>query len=75
MKSITVQANDAGQRLDKFLGKTFGNLPVSMMYKAIRTKNIKLNGKRCQISTRIKEGDIITLYAGGQNPAGVDFIA
>lgn len=62
MKSITIRANDAGQRLDKFLTKTFGNLPVSMMYKYIRTKDIKLNGKRCQISTRLSEGDVITLY-------------
>ncbi len=79
MKSITVQANDAGQRLDKFLGKTFGNLPVSMMYKAIRTKNIKLNGKRCQISTRIKEGDIITLYVKDdalmETPVQYDFMS
>lgn len=62
MKSVTIKANDAGQRLDKFLTKMFGNLPVSMMYKCIRTKDIKLNGKRCQISTRLTEGDVITLY-------------
>ena len=44
MKQITVQANDAGQRVDKFLTKTFAALPPPLMYKAIRTKNIKLNG-------------------------------
>ncbi len=62
MKSITVNANDAGQRLDKLLTKTFRELPTSLMYKGIRTKNIKLNGKRCEISTRVQEGDVITLY-------------
>ncbi len=62
MKSITVNTNDAGQRLDKLLTKTFRELPTSLMYKGIRTKNIKLNGKRCEISTRVQEGDIITLY-------------
>ena len=62
MRQITVGKNDAGQRLDKFLTKTYTKLPQSMLYKGIRTKNIKLNGKRCQISSRIQEGDIISLY-------------
>ncbi|TQI65759.1 RluA family pseudouridine synthase [Clostridium sp. KNHs216] len=62
MKEITISANDAGQRLDKFLTKSFSNLPQSMMYKSIRKKDIKLNGKRCEISTRLNEGDVLTLY-------------
>lgn len=62
MKSITVNTNDAGQRIDKLLTKTFRALPTSLLYKGIRTKNIKLNGKRCEISTRVKEGDVIALY-------------
>lgn len=62
MKTVTVGPNDAGQRLDKFLTKSFPNLPQSMMYKSIRKKDIKLNGKRCEISTRLEEGDVLTLY-------------
>ncbi len=55
-------ANDAGQRLDKFLSKSFPNLPKSMLYKSIRKKDIKCNGKRCDIATRLQIGDILTLY-------------
>lgn len=62
MKTVVAGANDAGQRLDKFLGKAFPNLPSSMMYKGIRKKDIKINGKRCEISTHLKEGDVLTLY-------------
>ena len=62
MKTVTVNRNDAGQRLDKFLQKTFRQLPVSLLYKHIRKKDIKINGKRCEISQRIAEGDVITLY-------------
>ena len=62
MKTITVHKNDARQRLDKFLTKAFRSLPVSLMYKAIRTKKIKCNGKRCEISTRLQPGDVLTLY-------------
>ena len=49
MEKLTVGMNDAGQRLDKFLTKTFRNLPKSMMYKFIRTKKIKVNRKRAEI--------------------------
>lgn len=62
MKSICIGANDSGQRLDKFLTKSFPNLPQSMMYKSIRKKDIKLNGKRCEISTRLKINDVLTMY-------------
>jgi len=60
--SVTINKNDAGQRLDKFLQKAFPSLPQSMMYKAIRQKDIKLNRKRCEISTRLSEGDVLDIY-------------
>lgn len=62
MKSITVEKNDAGQRLDKFLSKTLPHLPQSLMYKYIRIKRIKRNGKRCTISDRLEVGDVLDLY-------------
>ena len=78
MKTVVVNANDAGQRLDKLLTKTFRNLPPSLMYKGIRTKNIKLNGKRCEISTRVCAGDVISVYLKDdvldETPAAPDFM-
>ena len=62
MRQIEITKNDSDQRLDKFLTKRFRNMPQSLMYKYIRTKYIKLNGKKCDISTRLNEGDILTLY-------------
>lgn len=63
LKTVTAKRNDAGQRLDKFLTKTFRHLPVSMMYKYIRQKDIRVNGARCTNAQRIEEGDVITVYA------------
>ena len=60
--TIIVAKNDAGQRLDKFLTKTYRNLPTSLLYKAIRKKDIRLNGKRCEASSRLNEGDEIYLF-------------
>lgn len=62
MKSIVVKKNDAGQRLDKLLMKTYSSLPKSMMFKQIRKKNIKVNRKRCTPEQIVCEGDVIELY-------------
>ncbi len=62
MKSFLINQNDSGQRLDKFLTKAAPLLPQSMLYKGIRTKRIKINGKRAEISTRLQPGDLVELY-------------
>lgn len=62
MKTVTIGENEGNQRLDKFLTKAYPNLPQSMLYKSIRKKDIKCNGKRCEISTRLVPGDVLTLY-------------
>lgn len=62
MRVITVGRNDAGQRLDKFLTKAVKGLPLSMMYKCIRTKKIKVNRKRTEQRYILEEGDEIQLF-------------
>lgn len=62
MKQFIINQNDCDQRVDKFILKTCKNIPKSMMYKFIRTKNIKVNGKRCDISQRLQLGDVVTMY-------------
>ena len=62
MRIITIKKNDAGQRLDKFLSKAVKGLPMSMMYKLIRTKKIKVNRKRTEQKYILCEGDEIQLF-------------
>ena len=62
MKKYIIGSNDADQRLDKFITKAAPKLPTSLMYRYIRTKHIKVNGKRAQINTRLNEGDIVEAY-------------
>lgn len=62
MRSYTINKNDSGQRADKFVMKAVPLLPQTLMYKYFRTKRIKLNRKKCEISTRLNEGDILELY-------------
>ena len=62
MKEFTIGTNDAGQRLDRFLGKAVPLLPASLAQKYIRIKRIKLNGGRAERDTRLKVGDVLQLY-------------
>ena len=62
MEILKANANDAGQRLDKFLSKRYKSMPQSLLYKYIRTKRIKLNGKRAKENRLLADGDEITLY-------------
>lgn len=62
MKTIEITEREAGQRLDKFLGKYMSLAPKSFFYKMLRKKNIVLNGKKAEGSERLAEGDSLTLY-------------
>lgn len=62
MKEFLITKNDATLRLDKFITKKCPTLPSSLMFKYIRTKRIKVNNKRAEISTRLKVGDIVSAY-------------
>ena len=62
MKEFVINKNDSDQRVDKFIAKALPELPKSMMYRLIRKKDIKVNGKRCEISQRLQEGDIVRIY-------------
>lgn len=62
MKSLTVTKNDSGQRLDKFLIKYLSSMPKSLVYKSLRKKRIKVNGKRATETLILNEGDFLELY-------------
>ena len=62
MKSFIISKNDSDQRLDKFVTKTVPNLPKALMYKYIRTKRIKVNKKKSEISARLQTGDLVEMY-------------
>ena len=62
MKSFTAGNNDAGLRMDKFTTKVCPGLPKSLLYKYIRIKRIKVNGKKTDISYRLAVGDVVDMY-------------
>ncbi|MDE6665542.1 MAG: RluA family pseudouridine synthase [Ruminococcus sp.] len=62
MITFIINENDSGQRADKFIKKVLPELPKSMMYRLFRKKDIKVNGKRCDISAVLQTGDKVTVY-------------
>ena len=62
MKEFTIGKNDAGQRLDRWLGKTMPLLPAPLAQKYIRLKRVKLNGARAERDSRLQTGDVLQLY-------------
>ena len=62
MKELTVGKNDAGQRLDRFVGKSLPLLPPALLQKYIRLKRIKVNGQRAARDQRLAQGDVLQLY-------------
>ena len=62
MKEIVINENEAGQRLDKFLGKLLKEAPASFYYKMIRKKNIVLNGKKATGNEKLTAGDSVKLF-------------
>jgi len=62
MREFTINRNDSGQRIDKFITKAVTGLPKSLLYKYLRIKRIKLNGKRCEKGEILRENDVISMY-------------
>mgnify|MGYP002586973245 CR=1 FL=1 len=65
-------------RMDKLLQKLMPTLPKGLMYKYLRTKKIKLNGKRTAIDAKPLPGDVIEAYIpdefGKKLPPRYDFL-
>ncbi len=61
MAEYRVSADAAGQRLDKYVKRLLGDVPVSALYKLIRTKKIRVNGAKADESQLLQEGDLIAV--------------
>ena len=68
MKQEWKVSDDAsGQRLDKFLRKRLESVPLSHLYKLVRTKKVRVNGARAQIDLLLAAGDVITVHGARED--------
>jgi 23S rRNA pseudouridine955/2504/2580 synthase len=61
VQQFTVQDDDHGQRLDRYLKKHLPRLPYALLQKMIRSGQIRINGKRADPADRIQALDIIRI--------------
>ncbi len=62
MKIVTINRNDSGQRVDKFLSKLLPTMPRSLLYKQLRNKRVKRNKKALSAQDVLSVGDELYLY-------------
>lgn len=62
MQEIRISEANAGQRLNKFLGKYLDDAPQSFLYRMLRKKNIKWNNKKAAGNEVLNTGDTVQIY-------------
>jgi len=70
---IKVNAEDDGQRLDRWLKKNVPEVPYALVQKLIRKGAIKVDGKKAKTDARLNEGQEVRLPSvedRGQHPKG-----
>ena len=61
VRHLAITALHAGQRLDNFLLRELKGAPKSLIYRILRTGEIRLNGGRVRPEHRLQVGDVVRL--------------
>ena len=61
MRLVTVTDAADGQRIDNFLARQLKGVPKSLIYRILRTGQVRINGKRARPETRVGEGDEVRI--------------
>lgn len=61
VRHVKVADDRAGQRLDNFLLGQFKGAPRSLVYRLLRTGQVRVNGKRAKPDSRLEAGDEVRL--------------
>ena len=61
VKTLQVDEESAGQRLDNFLMRHLKGVPKTHVYRIIRTGEVRINKGRVNADTRVQTGDLVRL--------------
>lgn len=61
VRRVHISQEDAGSRLDKFLTRQFPDVPRTRLFRIVRKGEVRVNGKRAGVDTRLAVGDDVRL--------------
>lgn len=61
VRYATIGGDRAGQRLDNFLMYELGQVPRGLVYRLVRTGQVRVNGGRAKPMKKLKEGDEVRI--------------
>src|SRR5262245_41134926 len=61
MQELRIAADDAGQRLDRFLRKLLATVPLGAIFRQLRTGAIRVDGRKAKPDLRLLEGMVVEL--------------
>jgi 23S rRNA pseudouridine955/2504/2580 synthase len=70
MLELKAGTDFAGVRLDKFLRKKLPSVPVSHLFKMIRTKKVRVNGRRAKPEQQLQAEDVISVRGDAKQLTG-----
>ena len=59
VRQLTVDEGSAGQRLDNFLIRELKGAPKTLVYRIIRSGEVRINKGRCSADSRLEVGDVV----------------
>lgn len=66
MKILKVKSEQNNQKIDKIIFTAFPNLKKNTFFKALRKKDIRVNGKRISENIEVNAGDEIKVFIGDE---------
>ena len=61
VRKVLVPEAREGQRIDNFLATQLKGVPKSLVYRLLRTGQVRINGKRAKPDARVSEGDEVRI--------------
>src|SRR5690625_2175272 len=58
-RTITIDGEHAGRRLDKFLRSRLKGVPAGLVFRLLRQGRLRVNGRKAQQDYRLQAGDVI----------------
>jgi 23S rRNA pseudouridine955/2504/2580 synthase len=70
VRKVQVPEDRDGQRIDNFLAGQLKGVPKSLIYRIVRTGQVRINGKRAKPDTRVSGGDEVRIPPVRMSPPG-----